>query len=193
MPTTKQILAINDRAEKATPGPWEVEPDIRPCVFFKPLSNVRDAAMLVYQKLLDNHPELRDEYDRLKLHVMRHLTPQEISIWSSVESVGYDGNGQIVINHQRYVGDIAGLAKYENACNDADFIAHAREDIPTLLAEIDRRGAIITKMAANMTSRMKDALDFCHSRPNAECYEEINCGECLRRYVKLEVDRELSK
>jgi hypothetical protein len=49
------------------------------------------------------------------------------------------------------------LDPYKNGRHDAAFIAHARQDIPALLDEIDRLKTLITPRAAAALDRLLDA------------------------------------
>lgn len=72
------------------------------------------------------------------------IRPDIFTVYTVDKKGGYFGEGQIIRNMGKGVSErtgrvhIAEHAKYQNNMADAEFIAHAREDIPTLIAEIKR-------------------------------------------------------
>jgi len=70
--------------------------------------------------------------------------PDIFTVYTVDETGGYFGEGEIVKNTRRCRSSvseqlhIAEFAKYASAMEDAEFIAHAPEDIAVLLAEVER-------------------------------------------------------
>lgn len=92
------------------------------------------------------------------------------------EIAGCDGqligvNGPNGFNHD--LGPIHGQLQV-HGMNDADFIASAREDVPWLLAEIERLNQIAVQSKAFI-----DAIDDgMGCGDNLMCIEEYPCDEC---------------
>lgn len=101
-------------------------------------------------------------------------------VWAKSPGVGYAGEGQIVrrlhaaADHIRV--HIAELAKYENANYDADFIAHAREDVPALVAEVER-----LRVALDVFSKWDDAAETIRADLISERNAALVENEALRR------------
>lgn len=105
--TPEQLQAIEDRAEKATAGPWE-------------WSEALEDGWGHYG------PDLISSRTRPKTGIgSRTPAPMVIQSW------GHDADGLII------------------SPTDAEFIAHAREDIPALVAEVRRLQAEVTHWQAN--------------------------------------------
>ena len=127
--TSERLDEIRARCEKASPGPWRVSPDLRPDIVnekVRKAKNELERAIRVYDSMVKK--------DQIKF--------KNGAMVFSPPGSGYWGEGQIVKDMSKSIGYVCELAKYwsDNHSNidDAEFIAHAREDIPALLAEIDR-------------------------------------------------------
>ncbi len=122
--TDDELAAIRARCEAATPGPWEWErsysvaypgTDGKCCYCLSPKAN-----------------ELVREFvaeDGRPAHVHRFAWDDYPDKWHFIDSA--DGT-TITGNYDYEDGGVA--SKRE----DADFIAHARTDVPALLAEVER-------------------------------------------------------
>jgi hypothetical protein len=117
----QELLEIEERSNKASPGPWIAEPDLR--------------------------PDIQNE----KIYQSAHYLEKQISVYHHYKEkdrqkkngIVFSGNDQQIIREMsKTIGHVCELAKYweENHSNidDAEFIAHARTDIPRLIEEIRR-------------------------------------------------------
>ena len=116
--STLDLAAIRERAEAATPGPWEWQP---PSGEAWPIAD---------------------------------------------ESLLSPGTGEYVLVGWGY--DASGI---DGETADREFIAHAREDIPALLDEIDRLNAIIQRVR-----EIEREMDE-YSHRSGPC-TGVNCGGC---------------
>ena len=75
--------------------------------------------------------------------------PDILTVWTVDGTGGYFDGGQILRNTRRWKSDVTGslhvaeFAKYANGMEDAEFIAHAPEDIAALVAEVERLRAVV--------------------------------------------------
>jgi hypothetical protein len=128
MLTDEELSEIEDRTSKASPGPWVVEPDLRPDVkneeIFRAVHEL-ESAINVFRFI--------QKKDREKPRAF---------VRSESPNTGYFGEGQIIKDMSKNIGHVCELAKFweENHSNidDAEFIAHARTDIPKLIEEVYR-------------------------------------------------------
>lgn len=111
--STIDLDAIRRREQAATPGPWRWGGDV------------------------DHHEVYLSTVDRGRIYIMRFVRWGMRSAQPLLQSAVLPGlmkpAAEHAIREQPYRGDIARLDH-----PDAEFIAHARADIPALLAEIDR-------------------------------------------------------
>ena len=127
MDSKARLKEIQERLEKASPGPWTVLYDIRPDVVNEEVyraTNELEKDISVYQAL--------KRKDQLK-------SQNNAEVYAP-EGSGFYGEGQIVKDMSKKIGHVCELAKYwsDNHSNtgDAEFIAHAREDVEFLLKEV---------------------------------------------------------
>jgi hypothetical protein len=128
MLTDEELLEIEARANKASPGPWVVEPDLRP--------DIKNEE--VFRAVHD----LDSRINTLRYLQKENYEKRNATVHSADGKSGYCGEGQIVREMSKVIGHVCELAKFweENHSNmdDAEFIACARTDIPKLIEEVRR-------------------------------------------------------
>jgi hypothetical protein len=128
MLTNEELLEIEARANKASPGPWMVEPDLRP--------DIKNEEVFRAAHDIDN------QINAFRYLQKKNYEKQNATVHSTDGKSGYCGEGQIVREMSKSIGHVCELAKFwgENHSNmdDAEFIACARTDIPKLIEEVRR-------------------------------------------------------
>lgn len=118
------VDAIKARVEKATPGPWESVPELRPVNEFAHYSIQRTAK--------------EGGWPSYFVAWMCGGRDVAANIWRDLDSFERD----VLIDK--------GVREDRAAKPDAEFIAHAREDIPRLLRAVEVLGEAVEKSAARV-------------------------------------------
>jgi hypothetical protein len=124
--TDEALIEIEERAKKASPGPWVVEPDLRP--------DIKN------EKIFRAAHELEQQIDVFCYLQKKDYEKRNANIYSDPPE--FEKSRQIVRDMSKNIGHVCELAKSweekHSNMDDAEFIAHARTDIPKLVKEIRR-------------------------------------------------------
>lgn len=176
MTPTAQIAAIRQRAEQATPGPWVV--DYMELHHRKGSPNCleRCAAGIKPDRVYHQSAEeaARQKYTETEIHVMVQRDVVVDVVAANEEHVVCNGHDY---NDGGYVSP-----------QNAEFIAHSREDIPFLLQQIDARESALRALVAQIEARAKECYDislcvddFAHS-----CVQQAKATAHLADAAELE-------
>lgn len=129
--TELNLDEIRARAEKATPGPWERGHVwlLAGLIFDDAGNRLKDrtsATRCCYCHLGEPVWSGMTDINGKQMRAHRHRDPAPYAPESAIS----DADGGMVV----YGGEDSGIVD----AADAEFIAHAREDVPALIAEVDR-------------------------------------------------------
>jgi hypothetical protein len=165
------IEAIRKRAEAATPGPWGWfgNTDVK-SVFLATkqwgCQTVMDFARwgmnFAQPEFVNNRSwvEVATEhgYRRLDFNMGRPVKAKEIPVYEVAP------HARSRTDERVYRADLVGLRN-----PDAEFIAHSRQDIADLLAEVDRLRAQLAERASNQTISEALCADDIHEADGSCC------------------------
>lgn len=157
MSKEKRLAEIRERVEKATPGPWNV--GFLDDEMFMNAVVIQTRPFDLRKKSISTSDGGVHKYENRRPGRWRHdLSDEEL------ESI--IGCTLLQAGHHR-IGE--GTELWDE---NADFIAHAREDVPWLLAEVERLQEVAKEMIEQKTenARLRERLEI------LECHDEDTRG-----------------